>query len=143
MVYCIRFGTIEEINMILAWFYVFKSTITGLLIYLNRTFCSIITKTRLILVSIYLKLFDGSTLTTEKTGILSMEYESFQNLADFLSPSILFLSLTMLPLKETASSSLNKPGCFFSKCFSHPAVTAWEALPSWSYLLVSTCWFRL
>ena len=60
-----------------------------------------------------------------------------------LPVSCFSLSLTMLPLKETASSSLNKPGCFFSKCFSHPALAAWEALPSWSYLLVSTCWFRL
>lgn len=46
---------------------------------------------RLILVSLDLKPFDGSALTTENTRIFSMRYNSFHNLADCLPPGIWFL----------------------------------------------------
>lgn len=46
---------------------------------------------RLIVVSLDLKPFDGSALTTENTRIFSMQYNPFHNLADFLSPGIWFL----------------------------------------------------
>lgn len=52
---------------------------------------------RLILASLYLKPFDGSALTTENTRIFSMEYESFHNLAGFLSQYLVSLSLTKAP----------------------------------------------
>ena len=57
---------------------------------------------RLILVSLYLKLSDSSTLTTEETNILNAEYESFQNLAVALSPVSGF-SLTNHSLAEADS----------------------------------------
>lgn len=82
---------------------------------LQQTF-AISLKARLFLVSLYLKLLSGSTLTAEKSK----------------SHCIWFPSWTRLQLKRTASRALNKMGCFFPKCFCLPAPSAWEtALPSW------------
>lgn len=50
-------------------------------------------------------------MTSEETKIFGMEYETFHNLLDFLSPRIWFLSDEA---PGGVSSSLNKLGWFFS-----------------------------